>query len=268
MIFFTPMNKIEYLSPKYPENDERYEKVKFVKQEFPIHKERPTRIYCDGIFDMFHYGHARLFEQVKQMFPNVCVVVGVCNDELTLKYKGVTVQTEKERYESVKQCRYVDEVIENAPWTLDMEFLKKHKIDFVAHDEAPYPTPDSTDCYEFVKKKKMFIPTKRAANISTTNIITAIIKNYDIYIRRQILRGISYKDLNISFLKKEQIRLQNLMTEDMETMKEEFRIALNFWEKLSKRWYMKIFKENHSVISKMLAIVGNKKNTVQRTSSF
>ena len=137
----------------------------------------------------------------------------------------------------------------------EQDFLKKHKIDYVAHDEAPYPTPNSVDCYEFIKKMGMFIPTKRATNISTTKIITEIIKNYDLYIRRQILRGISYKELNISFLKKERIRLHKLVLEDVENMKEEFKIAFEFWEKFTKKWYSKIFSRNQSVFSKVISIV-------------
>lgn len=33
--------------------------------------------------------------------------------------------------------RWVDEVIPDAPWVLDQEFLEKHKIDYVAHDSLP-----------------------------------------------------------------------------------------------------------------------------------
>ena len=55
-----------------------------------------------------------------------------------------------ERYEALTHCRYVDEVVVDAPWTLDMEFLEKHKIDFVAHDEAPYTLGScAADVYAF-----------------------------------------------------------------------------------------------------------------------
>lgn len=266
------------ISPVYP-NDERYEDVEISPRKYSIPTNRPVRIYCDGIFDLFHYGHSRLFEQVKNLFPNVEVVVGVCNDELTTSFKGSVVMNEQERYEGVRQCRFVDEVIEDAPWVLDMEFLNKHRIDFVAHDEAPYPHNTSSNrnnntstktsnntstntsnntsnnmstnsnnktssnmivymenVYELVKKNGLFIPTKRARKISTTGLITRLIKNYDYFLKRQLLRGIHYKDLNISFMKKKQIKFK----EDVNLMKEEIRTILCYWEDLSKEIIQKI----------------------------
>jgi len=36
--------------------------------------------------------------------------------------------TDVERYEAVRHCRYVDEVIREAPWELDEEFITQHKV--------------------------------------------------------------------------------------------------------------------------------------------
>lgn len=36
--------------------------------------------------------------------------------------------TDLERYDAVRHCRYVDEVVRDAPWELDDEFLEKHKV--------------------------------------------------------------------------------------------------------------------------------------------
>lgn len=57
-------------------------------------------------------------------------VSSVCSDELTHNFKGFTVMNENERYDAVQHCRYVDEVVRNAPWTLTPEFLAEHRVIF------------------------------------------------------------------------------------------------------------------------------------------
>lgn len=175
--------------------------------------DRPIRIYCDGIYDLFHYGHARSFQQVKNLFPNVYLIVGACNDEATHSKKGMTVLNDIERAESLRHCKWVDEVIENAPWIVDQEFLDNHQIDFVAHDDIPYVSGDCSDVYKFVKDQGKFIATQKTQGISTSSIITRIVHDYDIYVRRNLERGVSAEELNISMFKLSGYRMQKSVRE-------------------------------------------------------
>lgn len=172
---------------------------------------RRVRVYADGIYDLFHQGHARQLMQAKNVFPKseVYLLVGVCSDELTQAKKGNTVMDEGERYDALRHCRYVDEVVREAPWVLDDAFLTKHKIDFVAHDDVPYTIGSGTDIYAGLKEKGMFVATQRTEGVSTSDVIARIVRDYDIYIQRNYARGYTRKDLNVSFLRDQKIKIES-----------------------------------------------------------
>ncbi|KAH7292619.1 hypothetical protein KP509_29G077900 [Ceratopteris richardii] len=117
--------------------------------------------------------------------------------------------TETERYESLRHCKWVDEVIPDAPWVINQEFLDKHRIDFVAHDALPYADASGAgkDVYEFVKAAGKFKETKRTDGISTSDIIMRILKDYNEYVMRNLARGYSRKDLGVSYVKEKQLRV-------------------------------------------------------------
>ncbi|KAM3125791.1 hypothetical protein CJJ07_003294 [Candidozyma auris] len=167
--------------------------------------DRPVRIYADGVFDLFHLGHMRQLEQAKKSFENVELVCGIPSDKETHKRKGLTVLTDKQRIDTLKHCRWVDEVIPDAPWCVTADFLLKHKIDYVAHDDLPYASADSDDIYKPIKERGMFLTTQRTEGISTSDIITKIIRDYDKYLMRNFARGATRKELNVSWLKKNEL---------------------------------------------------------------
>ncbi|CAI5470213.1 unnamed protein product [Closterium sp. Yama58-4] len=169
-------------------------------------EERAVRVYVDGIFDLFHFGHAQALQQAKQLFPRTYLIVGCCNDEDTARLKGPTVLNHKERCLALKHCRWVDEVVENAPWVLTEEFIARYAIDYVAHDSIPYmqkpeggSSSKAQDVYAYVKSIGKFIPTQRTDGISTSDIIARIISRRHDYILRNLSRGYSPSALGLSF---------------------------------------------------------------------
>ncbi|KAK0707553.1 hypothetical protein B0H67DRAFT_316312 [Lasiosphaeris hirsuta] len=174
----------------------------------PPPADRPVRVYADGVFDLFHLGHMRQLEQAKKAFPEVYLIVGVTGDEETHKRKGLTVLTGKERAETVRHCKWVDEVIEDCPWIVTPEFLEEHQIDYVAHDDIPYGADEGDDIYAPIKQEGKFLVTQRTEGVSTTGIITKIVRDYEKYIARQLKRGTSRQELNVSWLKKNELDLK------------------------------------------------------------
>jgi len=139
---------------------------------------RPVRVYADGVYDLFHFGHALQLRQAKLSFSSVYLLVGVNSDEQVRSNKAQGVMTHAERLEAVRHCRWVDEVVPEAPWVIDEAFIKKFDIDYVAHDEVPYADAGHDDVYEYVKSLGKFIPTRRTPGVSTSDLLERIVSGY------------------------------------------------------------------------------------------
>jgi len=155
----------------------------------------------------------RQLEQAKKAFPNTHLTVGVTGDKETHRRKGLTVLSAKERAETVRHCRWVDEVVEDCPWIVTTDFLSKRKIDYVAHDDIPYGADEGDDIYKPIKEQGKFLVTQRTEGVSTTGIITKIVRDYEQYISRQLRRGTSRQELNISWLKKNELDMKRHVAE-------------------------------------------------------
>ena len=133
-----------------------------------------VRVYVAVVCDLFHVGHVRLLKAAKQCAGDGTVlVVGVCGDA-TVARKRTPIMGLSERIETVTACRYVDEVIENAPYVTTQAFLKGLRIDHVAHGDD-LEVDQFEDFYPgLLSQEGMLIKIPYSDGISTSSIIQRI----------------------------------------------------------------------------------------------
>jgi glycerol-3-phosphate cytidylyltransferase-like family protein len=148
-----------------------------------------TRIYMDGVFDLFHYGHVRAIQQCKCIADAISeekrgngiqdipeIIIGIISDSDTESYKRLPIFTIDERTEMINAIGIVDEVISPAPLIVKEGFIKKNRIDAVVHGFS--------DDEDFEKQKGqhkelidmgIFQRIQYTDTISTTDIINRIV---------------------------------------------------------------------------------------------
>ncbi|KAJ7155475.1 cholinephosphate cytidylyltransferase [Mycena crocata] len=135
---------------------------------------RTKRIYVDGTFDGFNARHALLLRQAKLSFPSVWLMVGVFSNDTCNLFGTPAVVPEVERCEVVRHCRWVDEVVSDAPCTLEASFLARHKIDYVSIEEGATVDPSYDKLrlkgYDEMKRNGIVIFTRRTSGVTVVSL--------------------------------------------------------------------------------------------------
>jgi ethanolamine-phosphate cytidylyltransferase len=133
---------------------------------------KEIRVWMDGVFDMMHFGHMNAFRQARSL--GTYLVAGVCSDETTTACKGKPICSERERIDTVRGCKWVDEVVPNSPYVMNDEYLHyiidKYKIDYIVHGDDPCII-DGKDAYESAIKLGKYLTIPRTEGVSTTDIV-------------------------------------------------------------------------------------------------
>ena len=126
------------------------------------------RVYSDMTADLFHYGHVEFLKKAHALGDYL--LVGVCDDAAVERNKRKPILTMEERVASVAGCRYVDEVLPNAPWIMDRTWIEKHHIDLVVHGDD-YALEYREEVYTVPIEMGIFRTVPYTGGISTTEII-------------------------------------------------------------------------------------------------
>ncbi|MEZ5097839.1 MAG: adenylyltransferase/cytidyltransferase family protein [Nocardioides sp.] len=132
---------------------------------------RDRRVYVDMVGDLFHPGHVELLRAARGHGDQV--VVGVLSDEAAATYKRRPIMSLSERVAVIEACRFVDEVIPDAPLRLTADFLVKHDLDLVVHgDDISDET--ASDVYGPAVEQGLIRRVPRSRNLSTTELIARV----------------------------------------------------------------------------------------------
>ena len=127
-----------------------------------------TRVYVDMVADLFHYGHVEFLKKASAFGDHL--LVGICSDEAVRANKRAPILNMKERAATVAGCRYVDEVVPDAPWIIDAAWIEKHQIDLVVHGDD-YSQEQIEHIYGVPISMGIFRTVPYTPTISTTEII-------------------------------------------------------------------------------------------------
>lgn len=144
---------------------------------------KPVRVWVDGCYDMVHFGHANFLRQAKACGD--FLVVGVHTDEEITKHKGPPVFTEQERYKMVRAIKWVNQVVEGAPYITTVETLDRYNCDFCVHGDDITMTSEGMDTYFPVKSARRYKEVSRTAGISTTDLVGRML----LMTKQHLLRG-------------------------------------------------------------------------------
>eukprot|EP00746_Dinoflagellata_sp_MGD_P028852 gnl/MRDRNA2_/MRDRNA2_168225_c0_seq1.p1 gnl/MRDRNA2_/MRDRNA2_168225_c0~~gnl/MRDRNA2_/MRDRNA2_168225_c0_seq1.p1 ORF type:complete len:402 (-),score=76.24 gnl/MRDRNA2_/MRDRNA2_168225_c0_seq1:72-1277(-) len=161
-------------------------------------------VYIDGVFDMFHIGHASTLEKAKAL--GSFLIVGIHDDATANAMKGANypIMNLHERVLTVLACKHVDEVIMGAPLKVTDNLLRTFNISYVVqgtYSRLPFKAADSridveaANAYEIPKQKGIFREVESDwAYLSTEAIAERIINNRQTYQKRNEKRGATEMD--------------------------------------------------------------------------
>jgi glycerol-3-phosphate cytidylyltransferase len=115
-----------------------------------------------GTYDLFHIGHVRLFERIKQRYDRL--VVAVSTDEFNAIKGKACVVSFADRVAMVRACRHVDEVIAEETWQQKRRDIRAFGADALVMGS------DWTDRFDEFKDACEVVYLPRTEGVSSTQL--------------------------------------------------------------------------------------------------
>lgn len=97
----------------------------------------------------------------------------------------------EEKNEQVRAIKWVDQVVEAAPYTTTLETLDQYRCNFCVHGDDITLTADGQDTYHIVKAAGRYRECKRTQGISTTDLVGRMLLMTKTHHQHEVPAGIS-----------------------------------------------------------------------------
>jgi len=136
-------------------------------------------VYMDGAWDMFHAGHAQILEKARKLGDYL--IVGVYNDSIVNQKYGQNfpIMNLNERVLSVLGCKFVDDVLIDAPWNVSDEMIQSLNICAVARgsNRNSGSRKPASDGYSAPRSADIFHTIESPSILSVSAIVERIQRN-------------------------------------------------------------------------------------------
>ena len=135
-------------------------------------------VYIDGAWDMFHVGHVETLKAARALGD--FLIVGIHNDDVVNAHRGsiYPIMNLNERVLSVLGCRYVDDVLIDAPWDITREMIAALNISIVATGtmrDCAEPKGALDKYYEVPKEKGILRTVESQSALTVETIVERIL---------------------------------------------------------------------------------------------
>uniref|UniRef100_A0A2M4CSN2 ethanolamine-phosphate cytidylyltransferase n=1 Tax=Anopheles darlingi TaxID=43151 RepID=A0A2M4CSN2_ANODA len=135
-------------------------------------------VYVAGAFDLFHVGHLDFLEKARSYGDYL--IVGLHTDPVVNEYKGgnYPIMNLHERVLSVLACKYVNEVVIGAPYSVTADLMEHFNVGLVCHGQTHIALDvGNIDPYAIPKQMGKFMLIDSGNTITTEDIVDRIIRH-------------------------------------------------------------------------------------------
>lgn len=143
-------------------------------------------IYMDGAWDMFHCGHVSILKEAKERGDYL--IVGIHSDTVVNRVRGynLPLMNVHERVLSVLGCRFVDDVLIDAPYIVTPEMISSLNIAEVVHgtcrDDIGISNDEEEELrYKYVKEAGIYKELPSQTNFGLASILSRIQANHQMF---------------------------------------------------------------------------------------